>query len=286
MKNGRQFDMVSSAQIPEIDSNLIFDIGFYDGSDSRFYLDKGFRVVAVEAGMRAVGKAREVFSKEIETGALTLIPKAIWNTAGEVVPFFLHPGEGSSWHSVFQEYAERDGATSVIEEVETTTAPELFDTFGVPRYIKCDIEGADEIVADQIRTDGRLPAFASTEFYERSAIELLRDAGYDRFQLVNQGHLSKFRSPRPAREGLFCDSAFESGYSGSGLFGLELPTKGWVDFQTCVMRFEKWKKMKENYGIGPRIYKHIGRLTRRGWLDCSGWMDVHATTSVTLGGTD
>lgn len=277
---------MSTAHTPqgrfEIDDNLIFDIGFYDGSDSRFYLEKGFRVVAVEADKRAVEKALEVFSNEIESGALTLIHKAIWNTAGEVVPFYLHPGEGSSWHSIFQEYAERDGAISVREEVETTTVPELFDTYGVPRYLKCDIEGADEIVADQIRNDGRLPAFVSTEFYERSAIEQLRDAGYDRFQLVNQGHLARFKPPRPPQEGLFFDPVF--GGAHSGLFGLELPTGGWVDFQTCVRRFEKWKTMKENYGIVPRIYKHVGRLTGRNWLDCTGWMDVHATTSDRLDG--
>ncbi len=267
----------------EVDDNLIFDFGFYDGSDSRFYLEKGFRVVAVEADLRAVENAREAFSKEIGTGALTLLPKAIWSVAGETIPFYLNPGEGSSWHSVFQDAAERDGETSIVQEVETTTVPELFDTFGVPRYLKCDIEGADEIVADQIRKDGRLPLFASTEFYDRSAIEQLRDAGYDRFQLVNQGHLSRFKSPRPPREGLFCDTVF--GGEHSGLFGLELPTEGWVDVQTCIRRFEKWKTMKENYGIVPRIYKHIGRLTGRGWLDCKGWMDVHATTSDRLDGT-
>ena len=267
----------------EFDDNLIYDFGFYDGSDSRFYLEKGFRVIAVEADLRAVERAQTVFAKEIGTGALTLLPKAIWNVAGETVPFYLNPGEGSSWHSVFREAAERDGEKSTVQEVETTTVPELFDTFGVPRYLKCDIEGADEIVADQLREDGRLPAFTSTEFYERSAIELLRDAGYDRFQLVNQGYLSKSKPPRPAREGSYCESAFEGGYTGSGLFGLELAPDGWIDFQSCVKRFEKWKGMKENYGVAARINKHIGRLTGRSWLDSTGWMDVHATTSDQLG---
>ena len=28
---------------------LIFDIGMYDGSDTRYYLNEGFRVLAIEA---------------------------------------------------------------------------------------------------------------------------------------------------------------------------------------------------------------------------------------------
>ncbi len=272
---------LTAADVDRIDNNLIFDIGFYDGSDSRYYLDKGFRVVAVEADPRAVVTGRRDFAKDIEAGRLTLVPKAIWKTAGDVIPFYLNPGENSSWHSVYRWSAERDDADSIVEQVETVTVPMLFEMYGVPRYLKCDIEDADEIVVEQIGEDSRLPAFVSTEFFEPSVIDGLRDAGYNRFQLVNQGHLSKHKPPRPAREGQYAKVTFDGAYS--GLFGLELPEADWVDYETCMRRFVRWKAMKQNYGTLPRLYKHIGRLTGRGWLDCTGWMDIHATTTDTLG---
>ena len=45
---------------------LIFDIGMYDGSDTRYYLNEGFRVLAIEANPVLVQRARELlFQDEI-----------------------------------------------------------------------------------------------------------------------------------------------------------------------------------------------------------------------------
>ena len=37
---------------------LIFDIGMYDGSDTRYYLNEGFRVLAIEENPVLVKRAR------------------------------------------------------------------------------------------------------------------------------------------------------------------------------------------------------------------------------------
>ncbi|MCB1472943.1 MAG: FkbM family methyltransferase [Rhodobiaceae bacterium] len=258
------------------DDTLIYDLGFYDGSDSRYYLDKGFRVVAVEADPAAVVRARDGFARELTSGVLTLVDRAVAERPGETIAFYLDPREGSAFHSIHRVAAERGGAGSVAVDVETTTVPALFDLHGVPRYLKCDIEGADDIVVEQIARDGRRPPFLSIEVFDREAIERLRDAGYDRFQLVNQGHLSRFRPPRPAREGRRVDVAF--GAAHSGLFGLDLPRRHWCDVRTCLRRFDRWKHMKLDGGPLARLSKHVGRVSGRSWLDCTGWMDVHATT--------
>lgn len=262
----------------EYDEHLIFDIGFHDGSDSRYYLDKGFRVVAVEADANAVSAGQHTFQREIESGALTIVNKGIWHEAGKRIPFYLRDGGG--WNSVFQSAAERDGQSSVIVEIETATIPALFDIYGVPRYLKCDIEGADEIVVEQVGSDGRLPPFLSIESFDPTDIDELQIAGYDRFQLVNQGHLKRYRAPRPAREGNFSPNDFDG--ANSGLFGRDLPLNRWIDRRTCVSRLSRWKEMKLNYGAKARLLKHLGRLTHRDWLDCSGWMDIHATNAALL----
>ena len=46
---------------------LIFDIGMYDGSDTRYYLNEGFRVLAIEANPVLVKRARElIFQEEMD----------------------------------------------------------------------------------------------------------------------------------------------------------------------------------------------------------------------------
>ena len=46
---------------------LIYDIGMYDGSDTRYYLNEGFRVLAIEENPVLVKRARElIFQEEMD----------------------------------------------------------------------------------------------------------------------------------------------------------------------------------------------------------------------------
>ena len=46
---------------------LIYDIGMYDGSDTRYYLNEGFRVLAIEANPVLVKRAKElIFQEEMD----------------------------------------------------------------------------------------------------------------------------------------------------------------------------------------------------------------------------
>jgi hypothetical protein len=53
-------------------ASLIFDLGVNDGSDTDFYLKKGFRVVGVEANPLVCEGAAKRFSQAIEAKRLTL----------------------------------------------------------------------------------------------------------------------------------------------------------------------------------------------------------------------
>ena len=65
-------------------NDLIFDVGMSAGLDTRFYLGKGFRVVAVEANPSVVDSARIEFRADIEAGRLFIIDKAIAAQDGTV----------------------------------------------------------------------------------------------------------------------------------------------------------------------------------------------------------
>lgn len=184
------------------------------------------------------------------------------------------------WSSVYLQDGERDRQSSRAVDVETTTLPRLFAEFGIPYYVKCDIGGADRIVAEQLVGARERPPFVSLEFGSLELPALLRDAGYDRFQIVNQGHLRLWRPPRPAREGRFVDAAFHD--KTSGLFGLELEPGYWFDYAGLEARFALWQRLPRMTRLADFAVRHWGKLTNRGWLIGRGWLDLHATTERML----
>ena len=72
------------------DSGLIFDVGLHRGQDTRFYLDMGYRVVAVEAEPGLVEAARRMFAPEIADQRLAIVHCAISGEDGPV-PFWVSP---------------------------------------------------------------------------------------------------------------------------------------------------------------------------------------------------
>ena len=180
-----------------VQRDLIFDLGMYEGQDSKFYLSKGFRVVALEANPELCRRNSEKFANEVSQGRLTIVPKALWTEAGKHIPFYIY----SAWSSVYPELAGRDNSPTTEVQVVTTTIADMFAQFGIPHYLKCDIEGADKIVCDQVAAEPVKPDFVSFEDEYGELAKILAAAGYDRFQFINQGRLHKTRPPNPPREG-------------------------------------------------------------------------------------
>ena len=67
-----------------MDERVIIDVGMHNGTDTDFYLKKGFRVIAVEANPRLVEKARDRFAAEIASGRLEILEGAITDREGDV----------------------------------------------------------------------------------------------------------------------------------------------------------------------------------------------------------
>lgn len=253
----------------------------HEGHDTRFYLDKGFRVVAVEANPDLCEGARQRFAPEAGAGRFQLFDGALWHETDAPVPFHIRD-DRTLWSSVFRPQAERDQRPSRAIEVRTTTIPRLFERFGVPYYLKCDIEKADAVAAEQLVAAAERPPFVSLEFGSLTLPATLREAGYDRFQIVNQGHLRLWRPPRPPREGSFVEVSFHG--ETSGLFGFELEPRYWVDFDRLKQQYERRQQLRSRNGLATFALRRWGKLTNRGWLIATGWLDLHATTERMLRG--
>jgi len=248
---------------PEPRADLIFDIGMHRALDTSFYLNKGFNVVAIEANPQFIEAARRSLSKEIGGGRLTLIERAFWNSDDDTISFYLNSVK-DDWSSAFKTWAEKGGHASEEITVKTISLGKLFETYGAPYYIKCDIEGADELFVRQLLAGSHRPSFVSIEAVSLDLLALLFAAGYDRFQVVNQALNGFAVAPQPPREGKFVAAQFNGHMS--GLFGRELNPKRWVPFE-----------------VAAESYLDFRRLKRRDELLAHGWLDFHATFAHVLG---
>jgi FkbM family methyltransferase len=179
----------------EARSDLIYDVGLFDGEDTAYYLYRGYKVVAVDANPLMIEKAGLRFRKEILAKRLTLLNVGISRTPGTAA-FWIsdHP----EWSSFDRAIASRNDTAHRSASVQTVSFSQLLVEHGVPHYLKIDIEGNDKLCVDALRGT-RLPKYISVEsecvgdsmvLSDEEAVtmlELLRDVGYRRFKLVNQG---------------------------------------------------------------------------------------------------
>ena len=167
----------------------------HDGADTAFYLHQGHAVVAIEADPTLAGAAAIRFSHAIRSGQLQVLNVGIAERKGTAA--FWISDDNTVWNSFDVRIASRNGSRHHSIAIETWRFADVLSAFGVPEYLKIDIEGADALCIRDLHPDA-LPRFSSVESEcvgdgERLADEeatrmlsLLRDAGYRRFKLVSQ----------------------------------------------------------------------------------------------------
>lgn len=246
---------------------LIFDIGMFDGSDSRYFLDEGYRVVAVEANPELAEKARQEFQDHIAGGRLSVLNFALADEPGEIELVLCGDDLGAS--SIFgDKIAHRNPSGTCT--VPTITFSQLVDRFGVPDYVKVDIEGADRHCILAMGRDTR-PRYLSFEA-DHDLEELMAHMaaiGYRQFKLIGQCsflELGNERSlgHRSRRKLMRC-------------LGFDQPMR--------VRRAGRWFRLMHSSGPAPwasdgRWYSAATLLSKwnhaRRNDQLSGWYDVHA----------
>ncbi len=238
----------------------IFDIGANNGDDSYFYLQKGFRVIGVEANPSLCDDLRKRFEAEILNKQFVLIEKAI--VADETVSFvdFFINQRNSHWSSIFSHYGEREGG-SVRVEIPTITASSLLRSYGVPYYMKVDVEGMDIEIVKALKKFKKPKYVSIEEFQGVRCLEALLDAGFNRFKLVSQRVKNPAEAPFPSLEGHYFAKTFTG--EDSGCFGKEL-AGNWLNFDHAVNFMRKFIRGDDGVWVGEE----------------GEWFDVHATQSL------
>jgi FkbM family methyltransferase len=266
-----------------MEQDLIYDVGFHHGEDTEFYLTKGFKVVAIEAhpGLYAAGLKK--FAKDMESGRLTLLNLGVAETSG---PISFFESDNDVWGSIRRDAAKRNerlGAGWREITVEGRRFGEILRQYGVPYYLKVDIEGADLLCLKALAEFGDRPKYLSIEAEVdilsgiRHEITTLRGLGYAKFKIVRQGHVPQQSCPFPAREGKFVEYKFP--YGSSGMFGEEAPGE-WLSSDCAVEGYRKIVRVQRLFGDKGWIRRlPLGnKITNFIQPDVS-WYDTHASLS-------
>ena len=222
-------------------NKIIFDLGFCNGIDTMYYLSQGCKVVALEGNPTLVDIGNRRFKEEIENGQLILLNKVISNYTKDNIDFYINP-EKIEWGSLYKEIAEQDGKQSIKVSVSSISFFDLIDLYGIPYYLKVDVEGCDVLIASNLSQLNEKPEVVSFELNKIDYLEIfmsLKRAGYTKFQLRNQINNIPYSS---------------------GLFGYLLPENKWLTFDEAFSRYVKYRDL--------RLLDNIDLAV--------GWLDLHA----------
>lgn len=224
--------------------DLIYDVGFHNGNDTAYYLARGYRVVAVEANPALAEQGRQRFAAEIATGRLTLVEAGIAAQAGTAV--FWVNDDNTEWSAFDRDVAGRAGAVCRPVEVRCVRFGDILARYGVPWYLKIDIERSDVHCLEELdRRD--LPAYVSIEVQAIEYFFLLAALGYDAFKIVDQ-------TAHAAQADEAIGYNFPAGSSGP--FGEDTPGP-WQSAANVMYEYLHWL-------LG---YPERGTLTSRRWYD-------------------
>lgn len=272
--------------------NLIYDIGMHRGEDTDFYLKKGFRVIGFEADPELAAHCQDRFSEQITGDELTVVEGAILQVADNdynpgTVTFYRNR-DHSVWGTVMSSWAHRNellGTVSEKIEVPVINFTDCLMRYGIPHYMKIDIEGMDLVCLQALLNFQHKPDFISVEaqkvVYNELVTELnlLSQLGYNKFKAVQQSGISRQREPNPTMEGRYANYRFKNG--GSGLFGHDLPLH-WQTQQQITKQYKNifWQyrlfgdnAVLPHFAVGRFLIKVLSKLLDK---PVPGWYDTHA----------
>lgn len=273
--------------------DLVFDVGMHKGEDAEFFLKKGFRVVAFEANPDLILRAKLQFDEPLRSGRLNIVAGAIApQLAGDRIKFYMN-SDHSVWGTADSEWKQRNENFDLAsEEIEVDRVDMLrtFERFGVPHYLKIDIEGADRVVLEALQEISERPQFVSIESekvdFERLVEELglLERIGYKKFKIVQQARIPGSRIRTLTLDGRQLEYVFRD--HASGPFGADLPGE-WLGIKETICRYKHVFWMYKHFGDGTR-YQKLPRIAQlivggayrlgSGYLGpIPGWFDTHAS---------
>ena len=180
--------------------DLIYDVGMHNGDDTAYYIHLGYRVVAIEANPQLVTRAVERFREHVRSGQLQILNVGIAEQEGELPFWICEPV--SEWSSFDRSIASRNGSAHYPITVRCRQFGSILEEFGIPYYLKIDIEGNDFLCVQELSPD-RLPRFISVEAGGVQIVSLMAQRGFKRFKAISQINFIPIELPPSAEQRLY-----------------------------------------------------------------------------------
>ena len=225
---------------------LVYDLGMNNGDDTKYYLKKGCRVVAIEANSDLCDQVRRELKSDVDAGRLTILNVAVTDDE-RMMEFHI-----DTLNDVRSSLTAIEGRETRLVHVQGRKISSLIMEYGTPDFMKIDVEHVDELILRDMIENNIKPSLISCEAHRFEIILLLWQLGYEQFRLVNgrtvhieyrgqlircvDGSASKHTFPRHS----------------AGPFGEDLPLE-WVNVRHACA---EWIHRKALFG--------------------GGWYDVHA----------
>jgi FkbM family methyltransferase len=236
-----------------------------NGDDTAYYLQQGFRVVGIEADPTLAEFCQRRFSDAVARETLTICNVGISDKEG-MQTFWVNPVH-KDFSSFVLDNAGRNGEKAVPMEVPGVRFASILSKYGVPFYLKIDIEGHD-IYCLKALNDVDLPTYVSVEAHDLGYFSVLKCFGYKAFKCVDQSahNLSYDFGPTWLRWG------HRKALRTAELLKIYAPTfprgsSGPIGDRTPG----KWKSLEEV------AFEWTQQNSGRGSLYRRGWFDFHAT---------
>lgn len=144
--------------------DLVFDVGAHIGVKTRAFLSLGAKVIAVEPNPECVARLGQTFRVELETNRLHIVASAVAGKNGQItLTIFDAQSAITSGSSEFVDYARSGGfERSTTMTASAVTLDELITQFGLPTFLKLDLEGMD---ADVLHALSQRPPYLSFEYH-------------------------------------------------------------------------------------------------------------------------
>ena len=204
--------------------DLVFDIGANKGAKAMALLSLGARVVAVEPNPACTKAILDENRKAVAKGSLQVECAAVAAQAGEMtLTIFDSEADMTSGSAEFLNYARTVGYTDTRSvTARATTLDNLIEQFGLPAFLKIDVEGMD---ADALRGLSSKPSYLSFEYNTAGTLlENTRECFRQAVRLgFTEANLTEATAPK---------LVFES----------------WVRTDTALAQLEKWHLTGDRWG--------------------------------------
>ena len=274
----------------KFNQKVIYDVGAHKGEDTLYYLKKGFKVIAFEADPELISDLKKKFALYIHRKKLILIEGAITNMESDAngkIPFYRN-SQDTVWGTTKIDWMNRNevnGSKHSKILVNKINFSEILKKYGIPYYMKIDIEGEDLLCLTSLNRFNIKPKYISIESEKvsftnlRNEFHLLNDLGYKKFNIVNQAKISQAKENKNDTEGIFLNYNFQDGSSGP--FGKDLNNiwlskfSATLKYTLIFVNYKIWgdKSKIKNFLVMKYLKKFL--IFFLGYRP-PGWYDTHA----------